>query len=208
MLNKKFLYLATAITLMVLAGCSSSSLQRSRTNEDSPKAAQENLTDQSQQQKKAKEQFQLGDKQLQQGNYQAAREHYTQALNLDPKLAKAYGARGVTYARQQEQAYEKALKDYDRAIALDPNLSRIYYNRGLAHANLENYQGAIDDFSKTLQRNPKFAEAYANRGITRVQMEDYNKAMQDLQKAADIFKEQGNTEAYQQMRIAIKYMNP
>jgi len=43
---------------------------------------------------------------------------YSKAIELDPKFAPAYNARGITYAKKGDP--DRAIADFDNAIELDP----------------------------------------------------------------------------------------
>ena len=64
------------------------------------------------------------------GDFDLAIRHYTEALRLDPKCAKAYFSRGRAYETKGDQG--KAVADYTAAIRLDPKYAEAYGNRGLA----------------------------------------------------------------------------
>ena len=53
------------------------------------------------------------------------------------------------------------------------------------------------DYTQAIKLNPNHAIAYGNRGIIYRQLGDINKAKEDLQRAAQLFRNQGNTAAYQ-----------
>ena len=46
------------------------------------------------------------------------------ALELDPLLAEAHAAMGITYARERE--WENATKSFERAIELNPTLTQTH----------------------------------------------------------------------------------
>ena len=92
----------------------------------------------------ATEWVQRGRSLVESGNYNEAIEAFTKAIELDPKLAWAYGARGIAYYKLGN--YQQAIRDYDRAIEIDPKDAVSYTNRGLAYDDLGNYQQAIRDY--------------------------------------------------------------
>jgi tetratricopeptide (TPR) repeat protein len=58
--------------------------------------------------------------------------------------------------------------------------------------------GAIADYDQAIRLNPNDAAAYLGRGGTRYLLGDKQGAIADFQKAADLFKAQGNQAGYQQ----------
>ncbi|MER3493461.1 MAG: hypothetical protein C4323_14700, partial [Mastigocladus sp. ERB_26_2] len=68
------------------------------------------------------------------------------------------------------------------------------------------YKGAIADYTSALKINPNYADAYYNRGIARYNLGDNQGAIADLQKAAELFRQQGNTQLYQKaLELIRKY---
>jgi len=57
-------------------------------------------------------------------------------------------------------------------------------------------QSALSDFNKAISINPNEALAYANRGRMKAESGDKQGARMDLQKAAEFFKQQGDTKRY------------
>ena len=61
------------------------------------------------------------------GDYEAAIQAYTRAIELDPKHFKAYFNRG--FAQDKLRNHGAAIGDYTRALELDPRNPYGYYNR-------------------------------------------------------------------------------
>lgn len=126
------------------------------------------------------------------GNYNEAMEAFTNAIELDPKLARAYVARGVAYANLGNN--QQAIKDFDRAIELDPKDEKAYNNRGVAYANLGDYQQAIRDLDRAIELDPKLAAAYHSRGTVYFMLGNTQQAIRDYDRAIEI--DPKNAEAY------------
>ena len=58
---------------------------------------------------------------------------YTEAINLDPKLALAYNNRGNAYADKND--YGRAIADYEAALRIDPNFTSAKNNLDIARRN-------------------------------------------------------------------------
>ncbi|KOP24080.1 hypothetical protein AMR41_22110, partial [Hapalosiphon sp. MRB220] len=87
-----------------------------------------------------------------------------------------------------------------------PNLAQAYNNRGITRSELGDQQGAIADFNTAIKINPNLALAYIGRGVARAAIGDQQGAIADLQKAADLFRQQGNTQLYQKtLELIRKY---
>src|SRR5262245_16002707 len=73
--------------------------------------------------------YELGNRLLNQGSYEAAITQYTHAIELNPYLTLAYTYRGLAYDKQGD--YENALADFAYAIQLSPEDTVAYFNRGV-----------------------------------------------------------------------------
>jgi len=87
---------------------------------------------------------------------------FNKAIELDPKVAKAYVNRGHAYYYLGN--YNQAIADYNKVIELDPKDAEAYVSRGNAYDSLGNYKQAIADYYKAIELNPKNTYAYVNRG--------------------------------------------
>ncbi|MGB0560650.1 MAG: tetratricopeptide repeat protein [Spirulinaceae cyanobacterium] len=130
------------------------------------------------------------------GNLEAALENLATALALMPSDATSYLARGQIYLEQGEQA--AALAAFDQALNLDPTLADAYYQRGITYTEQGQYGAAIADFTTALAQNDTLAAAYGGRGLAYFQQGDHALALQDLERAAELFRIQGNFAGYQQ----------
>ncbi len=132
----------------------------------------------------AKEYLDNGNTKFNQKDYTGAIADYTQAIELDPKLAPAYNNRGNAKARLQD--YMGAMADYTQAIELDPKLALAYNNRGAAKDELKDYIGAIADYTQAIALNPNYAPAYYNRGNAKRQLQDDTGAIADYTQAIEL----------------------
>ena len=63
---------------------------------------------------------------------------------------------------------------------------------------------ALTDFKKAIKINPNYAKVYNNRASVLIEKGNKQKAIQNLQKAAQIFKAQNNTTAYEEVMNRLK----
>ena len=68
---------------------------------------------------------------IEQGGYDKAIADYTEAIRLNPSLAKAYRNRGIAFAWKREN--DKAIADYTEAIRLAPKDAFAFADRGAAY---------------------------------------------------------------------------
>ncbi|MEW6440968.1 MAG: tetratricopeptide repeat protein [bacterium] len=109
-------------------------------------------------------------------------EHFSNAIEADPKHHMAFLSRGVAYAKMDRPDLAKA--DFDRAIELNPHDPRGYHFRGLTHLSRGNRGAAKSDFDKAIELNPRYGVAYFSRGTTLSEMGDADTAGRDMVMAA------------------------
>ena len=120
---------------------------------------------------------------LQSGQIEKAVWEYTKVIELDPKLAAAYSARGSAYLSRGQ--YDQAISDFDQAININPNLPDAYVNRGSAYDSKGQYDQAISDCSRAIQIAPKHYVAYCIRGTIYFNKGDFDQAVSDFCKAIE-----------------------
>ena len=138
------------------------------------------------------------------GDKPGAIDDYNQAIKFNPNDAQAYGNRGNVRSELGDK--QGAIDDYTQAIKINPNYALAYNNRGITRNELGDKQGAIDDYTLAIKYNPNYAQAYVRRGIVYYELGDKQKAREDLQRAAQLFKAQGNTALYEQIMALLKQL--
>lgn len=108
----------------------------------------------------------------------------SEALELNPNSAIAYGKRGAAYSVTNQA--QLALADLNKAIELDPTNADAYNNRGATYGNMRNFNAAVADFTKALELDPKNAMAYNNRGGTLRYLGNVQQGLQDLTRAIEL----------------------
>ncbi|MCU0518516.1 MAG: tetratricopeptide repeat protein [Oscillatoria sp. Prado101] len=146
----------------------------------------------------AEDLFNKGMNKIETADYKGAIEDFTQALALQPNMPDAYYFRGL--ARDLLEDNQGALQDYSEAIRLTPSgqdSTYAYNNRGTVYAEMQDYQKAIEDYDRAVQSDPTNANAYYNRALAHIALKDSNSALSDLKKAADLYKNQGKLQDYE-----------
>jgi hypothetical protein len=91
-----------------------------------------------------------------------------------------------------------------------PNNSASYYNRQAAiKYQKEDYQGALADMNRAIQIEPNNPRLYVDRSQVKLySFKDRSGAIKDWQQAANLFRQQGDTRAYEDMLWLVKkYQN-
>lgn len=86
------------------------------------------------------------------GDYPAAIEDYTRAVEIQPDFLAAYVARGYTQMRQG--ALTKAVDDFSLVLRVDPEVFEALHNRALAYERLGERDLALADYRKAAALRP------------------------------------------------------
>jgi tetratricopeptide (TPR) repeat protein len=122
---------------------------------------------------------------------------FNKAIELNSKYTDAYSHRGVLKYGLNDVS--GALADYSKAIDLDPQNVISYVNRAYLKETLNDISGALADYNKAIELDPQFAITYVNRAyLKRDKIRDRKGAIQDFQQAANLYRQQGNTEDLQE----------
>jgi len=81
---------------------------------------------------------------------------FTKAIELDPKLAVAYDARGTAYFKTGE--IKKSLADFDKFIALNPKAAAAHWRRGLTLYYADEFAKGVAQFTTSDKAEPNDVE--------------------------------------------------
>lgn len=120
----------------------------------------------------------IGNSHRRQQEWDAAIGEYTQAIELNPKLAALYFNRGVAkYGKGDPKA---AIADFGEAIRLDPKDPQGYVNRAIMQFEGEVYAPAIADMDAAIRLAPKMTMLYTYRGKIHLAAGNADKAIADF----------------------------
>ena len=142
--------------------------------------------------------------------YRAAIEDYTQAIEVNGKVAGLYHNRGVSYLalgeqrnneamqhraanapgaddeeKEAKEQWKLAVKDFDRAIELDSNVPMIFVQRGVVRSLLGDDDGAVADLNRAIDLKSDFAMAYIQRGVIWERKGKFTNALEDYNRAVE-----------------------
>ena len=117
-------------------------------------------------------------------NYEVAIEHYSNALLLNPNLKKALNKRGCCYSMLE--LYSKGIQDLDAAIAIDSNYKNSWYNKGVALARMNQKEKAISCYDRVISIDSLYISAYINKGTCYGVLKNYEDAKTCFEKAIAI----------------------
>ncbi len=118
---------------------------------------------------------------LQQQNYQAAIEHYTRILQINPNESQAYWARCLAWLELGN--YQEGIKDCTQYLKLRPDFIQGYIARAGMFKDIRNLQRAIEDCSYALSMGSLDGHwtqtAYSCRADCYGLLNNYQAALQD-----------------------------
>jgi tetratricopeptide (TPR) repeat protein len=139
-------------------------------------------------------------------NYHAALQDYNQSIRLAPEEIENYQKRGLIH--KELKNYNEAIEDLTKVLrrnSEDSELVHCYHLRAQCHQGLGNWEEAIRDFTEVIRRAPTYYRAYIGRGGAYVLLNDRESAVSDFETAARLSQAQGDTEAYQNAMMLMKF---
>ena len=109
----------------------------------------------------AKLHFLMGETARENGQPEAAAEHYMNTLEMD--LHHGVALHWLATLRLEQQRYAEALELFQRLIALHPNDAATYSNMGIALSGLGRHDEALQRFDQALSLDPTLENVRANR---------------------------------------------
>lgn len=113
------------------------------------------------------------------GDFVAAKDAYSETIELSPASTEALLRRGILYFREAD--YESAQLDLSKAIRYSRGINpRASFWRGLTNSKLEQWQLAVTDYSAAIRYQPFYSLAYYNRGLAYMHMKRFERAKDDF----------------------------
>jgi len=125
--------------------------------------------------------YDRGEAHYENGQYDQAFSELTKAIEIDPKLARAYVIRGMAY--NDKDKFDLSIADFTKVIELTPTDAHAYISRGMAYGNKGAYDPAIADYSKAIEIDPTATDAYRGRARAYTYQREYDKAWKDIYEA-------------------------
>ena len=95
------------------------------------------------------------------GRFGEAREHYLNAIQMDPHYSEYYNELGNIF--QEQEQYQGAINLYADAIERSAPYPEVFFNRAVCHLRLDDIEEALIDFEMSLDLNPDQPQAQALR---------------------------------------------
>jgi tetratricopeptide (TPR) repeat protein/predicted Ser/Thr protein kinase len=121
------------------------------------------------------------------GKVEEAVRQYGRAVELDPKLGRAYSGLAVLYAnmgqpQEAEKYFQLALQRMERMSERER-----YRTRGTYYVTVRNYDKAIEEFSALVKQYPADSAGHANLAIAYLNSRNIPKALEEGRRAIEIY---------------------
>lgn len=123
---------------------------------------------------KPEDQFNLGNKFLDNGKIDQAIVCYRYAIQFNPTFYHPYCQLGL--ALSQKEHFKEAILAYQKAIELNPDFSWSYYGLGEAYQSVKQEKKAVSTYRHFIAINPNIAAAYFNLGIVLKELKQWEEA--------------------------------
>lgn len=118
------------------------------------------------------------------GELDAAKEHFEEALHLQPDWEEALYNYGVTLTKMGD--LDHAIAAYRRALHIRPRYVEARYNLALAYDQLKEYDRAIREYRAAIRLAPDLAPIRNNLAIALYMTKDYSEAWEQVHAAQSL----------------------
>ena len=112
------------------------------------------------------------------GDRQGALADFTEAIDLNPRDARAWVNRANLHFDAGE--LDAALKDYNKSLELDLKNAEAYASRGAAYGAQNRYDLAERDLSRAIELDPTLEDAFGNRALLYANTKRFNEELADI----------------------------
>lgn len=121
---------------------------------------------------------------LQKGEVAAARDHYSAALERNPKSIPAQ--QGIAVILEKQQKLPEALEVLEKAGQLDPTNVVTFFNIGVLSEKLNRWDGALAAYKRAADNDPKHTQALFALATVQAKLGYLHDARRSFQRAAEI----------------------
>ena len=133
--------------------------------------------------------------------YRQAIDDYSKAVEINPRFVDAYLKRCEMRYKMGDN--KGVLSDCQEVLKIDPTVAKAYYYQGRARYSLGYSDPAIESYSSAISQDQNYPQAHYYRGIAYKESNNLAAAVHDLTKAADLFRQQRNYDAYRRTQKTV-----
>lgn len=133
----------------------------------------------------------LGNREIEQGNFEEAISQYNSALAYDPSFGDAWVGKGI--ALHALGKLHDAMACYNKAAEVEPGNYYAYINRAELHLEEQHFHDALTDFSKATELAPHESAPYVGRADTYTALQMPEMAARDRQKVEELDQRAGSS---------------
>lgn len=133
----------------------------------------------------AKNLFERGRFELEDGNYEDALKFLDQAVQMDPANMSYQYARGQALVKLKR--VQEAQEQFLTVLKADPvGQKGAFVDLAALYASQQQYEASANTYSQAMQVMPERGDVYLARGAVYVEMKEYDKAEADFKKAGEV----------------------
>jgi len=133
-------------------------------------------------------------KQMDQGNWQEAREALEGALAVEPDHPGSLNKLGVCLVETGDVAGAEVM--FQKALEVDPKMAQAHSNLGNIELTRGNAAAARDEYLEALKMDPDYSLAHHNLSAAYKRLGEIDKAVAELKKARSLESQQGRPAGY------------
>jgi tetratricopeptide (TPR) repeat protein len=111
-----------------------------------------------------------------------ALEEYRAALEINPRLAKAWA--NIAYIHAKQGRFREAERNFLEALRIAPRDAEMLFNLGYVRNELKQHAGAIEAFSETVKLKPGLDMAWYGMGLAYAALGEHKAAVNAFEQAA------------------------
>tara|TARA_B110000444_G_scaffold245159_1_gene265323 strand:- start:190 stop:966 length:777 start_codon:yes stop_codon:yes gene_type:complete len=128
--------------------------------------------------------FEIGTKQLEQGEFNEAILSFTKYLENDPQNVNVICLRGVAYRKVDR--YQDSISDFEAAAKIIPTNANIYSELGVTLFHLKDLEGSLLNMNKSQELEPENSYRYSSRAYIKDSIGDLDGAIADYKKCIEL----------------------
>jgi tetratricopeptide (TPR) repeat protein len=147
-----------------------------------------------------------GDIYFQKKDYKGAFNEYSKAIRANSNYAPGYVGRGNVYLLINDNS--SAFKEYTKSMSINSKYPPTYVGIGNVYQQKGDKEAALQKYKKAINLNPNYALAYFKLGdLWYKNYDNREAAIPEYEKAATIYKKDGQIDSYNDVSIILKELN-